>query len=233
MCIRDRFVTEALALPDDVEVLVRGSQDHLSDEDLRALTDNVSLEVFADQLSDGTQVYLEKEDVVANMRVADAWLREQGCLATIVFCSNDYSELSDIPNVVLPSKLIINNTLAVVPKGATIGVLNPIEAVMDYEIQKWHYLNDEGYTIINTNAAPVIPESPDFAMMSEEEIATAETRPVEAALELVEQGADVIVLDCMGFSAKNRLEVFEATGKPVLDPQGLSSRALTLLYGMA
>ena len=193
------FVKFALDLPGNrAEILVRGSQDHLTDDELKAMTEGYDVPMYGDQLKDGTMVYLRKEDLLANMRVADKWLRERGCTTTMVFCANDYSELMDIENMVLPGELVINNALALVPKGGTIGVINPIEASAPYEIRKWDRVKEMGYKIVNTLAAPIIPDSPDLAMMSEEEIAAAAGRPVEAALEMKEQGADIIILDCLG-----------------------------------
>lgn len=222
------WVRENLEVPEDTEVLVVGAQDGMSDEELRALSEGIEPGAYVDTLSDGTTIYLRKEDVVRNMRKKAHELRQQGVVASMICCTMEYSELEDIEDLLIPSKVVENAALALVPKGATIGVLNPLEETMDYEIQKWKRLPD--YKIVNLAAPAIVEGSPEAALLSEEEFATAEQRPVEAAKKLVEQGAEVIVLDCMGFTKEHREKVSKATGKPVIQPQSLLGKTLETLY---
>lgn len=229
----DGYVQAALNLPQDkAEILVRGATDHLSNYEVSAMA-TCETPMYGETLDDGSLVYWDKADLLANMRVADQWLRDRGCENTMIFCANDFSELKDIPGYISVSDLVINNALALIPEGGTVGVINPMEINAPYEVRKWDRIKDLGYKVVSTCAAPIIPESPDLAMMSEEEIATAEVRPVEAAQELKEQGADVIILDCLGFTAENRQDVHQATNLPVLDPQGICSRLLTQIFGLS
>ena len=222
------WVKANLEVPEDTEVLVVGAQDGMSDKKLRALSEGVEPGPYVDALSDGTTVHLRKEDVIKNMRKKAEALREQGVVASMICCTMEYSELEDIDNLLIPSKLVENAALALVPKGATIGVINPLEETMDYEIQKWKRLPD--YKIVNLAAPAIVEGSPEAALLSEEEFAAAEKRPVEAAKKLAEQGADVIVLDCMGFTKAHREKVSKATGKPIIQPQSLLGKTLETLY---
>lgn len=222
------WVRANLEVPEGTEVLVVGAQDGMSDEELRALGEGVEPGPYVDMASDGTTVYLRKKDVVANMRKKAEELREQHVAASVICCTMDYSELEDIEDLLIPAKVVEKTALALVPKGGTIGVLNPIEATMDYEIQKWKKLKD--YKIVNLAAPAIVPGSPELELLSEEELATAEQRPVEAAKALVEQGADVLVMDCMGYAKEHRQAVSDATGKPVIQPQSLLGKTLETLY---
>ena len=222
------WVRANLEVPEGTEVLVVGAQDGMSDDELRALSEGVEPGPYVDALSDGTTVHLRKEDVVKNMRNKAEELREQGVVASMICCTMDYSQLEDIEDLLIPSKFVENAALALVPKGGTIGVINPIEETMDYEIQKWKRLPD--YKIVNLAAPAIVQGSPEAALLSEEEFATAEQRPVEAAKKLVEQGAELIVLDCMGFTKEHREKVSKATGKPVIQPQSLLGKTVETLY---
>lgn len=222
------WVRANFEVPEGTELIVVGAQDGLSDDELRTLSEAVEPGAFVDALSDGTMIYLRKEDVVSNMRRQAEALREQGVTASMICCTMDYSELEDIENLMIPAKFVESAALALVPKGSTIGVLNPIEATMDYEVQKWKKI--DGYTIVNRAAAPLVDGSPEAELLTKEERASAEERPVEAARELVAQGADIIVLDCMGFSEKHHRAVSKATGKPVIEPQSLLGKTMETLY---
>jgi protein AroM len=66
-----------------------------------------------------------------------------------------------------------------------------------------------------------VPGFPDAA--GDEELAAA-------ARSLVAQGADLIVMDCMGYVRHNRDVVAKATGKPTLLPMSLSGKVLDEVY---
>ena len=64
----------------------------------------------------------------------------------------------------------------------------------------------------------------------ENELATARDRPVQAAKELVAEGADIIVMDCMGYTKEHREAVHQATGKPVIHPKSILGKTLESIY---
>jgi protein AroM len=210
------FVKENLET--EAELQVCGTQDGLSDEELCVLAKGNPLNPFSDLLADGTTVYLNGDDIMQRACKMAAQFQAEGMDATLMCCTLPWPALEAMPNVVCPSRILEHMTLALPPRDGTIGVLQPLEDVMAEEIVHWKAL---GPRVVSACGASPVPGFPDAA--GDEELAAA-------ARSLVAQGADLIVMDCMGYVRHNRDVVAKATGKPTLLPMSLSGKVLDEVY---
>jgi len=206
------FVESNLHLPAQVEII--GAQDGLSDEELFDLSRGVPPGAYVEILSDGSTAYLTHDLVAENFGKQSRRLLEEGCDAVMICCTMDYPELDALDRVITPMTVLKSSALAILPSGGTLGVVQPIEESKDFEIQRWQaFCRDHDLGLVSVVAAPEVPGA-------EEE---SDEKMVEAVGRLVDQGADVIALDCMAFTAKHHRLIAEATGKPTLRPMSMTA----------
>jgi protein AroM len=212
------------SLETDAEMLIVGSQDGLSDADLRRL-DTGEPTSFPELLADGSTVFLSEQTVVGNVCKAAEKLKQQGATIVMMFCSLSFPALRKA-GVITPAALLEHAALAMRNRGS-IGVLQPIKDMMEQEIQHWKAL---GVPVAHSYAPPLVPGSPENRQVEESIRNAPDEHLIKAAQSLVEQGAEVIVLDCFGYGDHHRELVFGATGKPVIQPTSYIGVALSSLY---
>ena len=206
------------------EMLIVGSQDGLSDAELRRL-DTGEPTSFPELLADGSTVFLNEQTVVDNVCKATQKLKQQGANIVMMFCSVSFPALRKA-GVITPAALLEHAALAMRNQGC-IGVLQPIKEMMEQEIQHWKAL---GVPVVHAYAPPLAPGSPENPQVDESIRNAPDEHLIRAARSLVEQGAEVIVLDCFGYGDHHRKLVFGATGKPVIQPTSYIGVALDSMY---
>ncbi len=200
------FVKEHLDL--EAELMVCGSQDEMSDDTLRALSEGVEPNSYAEILADGSTVHITREVVLEGMQRQAQRLLDEGCDAVIICCTLPWPELDAMTDVITPCTILEDTAAAIAGDGGTIGVMQPLEAAMEDEIQHWLTLGDLcGLRICARYAAPQVPG---------EDVAFGDDQYVEVAESMKGEGVDVIVMDCMAYTEHHRAAVSAASGKPVL-----------------
>jgi protein AroM len=222
---RERYIRDSLETA--AEILIAGAQDGLSDAELRQL-DTGEPTSFAETLADGSTVFLSEQTVTDNACKAAEKLKRQGASVVMIFDSFPLPVLR-ASGVITPFDLLEHGALAMRNQGS-IGVLQPIKEVMERELQHWQAL---GVPVVHAYAPPLMPDSPDNAQVEESIRNAPDEHLIQAALTLVEQGAEVIVLDCFGYGDNHRELVFGVTGKPVILPTSYIGVTLNSMYCLA
>ena len=215
------FVEEHLDL--EADLVVCGSQDGMSDDELRALSEGVEPNSYAEILEDGSTVNITREVVLEGLQRQAKRLLDDGCDAVMICCTLPWSELDAMAGVVTPYT-ILEDTAATVAGGAgSIGVMQPVEAAMKEEIQHWLALGERrGLEIHARYAAPQVPG---------EDTVFSDDQYAEVARSLAAEGVDVIVMDCMAYTEHHRALVAEVSGKPVLRAMQLTGMVVEHAYG--
>ena len=214
------FVEEHLDVAADL--VVRGSQDGMSDGELRALSQGVEPNSYAEILGDGSTVHITREVVLNGMQRQTRRLLDDGCDAVIICCTLPWPELDALSNVVTPCTILEDTAATVAATGGAIGVMQPLEAAMDSEIEHWLALGERrGLSVHARHAAPQVPG---------EDAAFSDDQFAEVARSLATSGADLIVMDCMAYSARHRTVVAEASGLPVLRAMQLTGAVVEHAY---
>jgi len=209
------FVESNLDLRADL--IFAGAQDGLADDELRELSSGVPPGSFVEFLSDGSMVYLTHECVAGNLGKHARRLLDDGCDAVMICCSMDYPELDAMERVITPSTVLKNAAQALLSEGGRLGVVQPIEEGKDFEIQHWQaFCRQNNLELVSVVASPDVPGA-------EQE---GDEYMVKAVRQLVDQGAEVIALDCLAFTDTHHRLVAEATGKPTLRPMSLSANLI-------
>lgn len=200
-------------LETSAELTISGALDGLNDDELRAMVADPIGTGVPVELEDGSWIYVAHDQIDHRARgVIDA-LKTKGAETIMMCCTLPWRSLDELPGVVCPSRVLEANAVALLPKGGTLGVVQPDGNTKDEEIKHWREL---GVPTVSTTISPHESSLDELA---------------EATRKLVEQGADLIVLDCLAFAREHWQRVREATGKPVLLPMSVMGKILDEAYG--
>lgn len=186
-------------LPGQVECLHAGVLDGLDDAAIATrFAPHPGDALLTSRLLDGRAVVMGKPAVACALQEKIDWLEQQGCTLIVILCTGEFHGLHSRNAWLVEPDQILPPTLTALVGTRRAGILVPLESQIASELEKW-------------KAAQVTPvfavASPYTA--SEEEVAAA-------ALSLAEQGADVILTDCMGYTGWHQAVCQRHVTQPVI-----------------
>jgi len=208
----------------DADLDIRGAQDGMTDEEIVGYSHGVEPNSHAETLEDGSTVYITREVVLEGMQRQTQAQLDAGCDGVMICCTLPWPELDALAGVVTPAEVLETTAVMLAPAGGTVGVIQPVADAADEEIQHWLALGEvHGLRIVSTVAAPELP--------GEEVLAGADDYRAAVA-SLLDEGADVIVMDCMAFTDEHRAIVAEAAGPiPVIQAMSLTGNLVAHAFG--
>jgi protein AroM len=187
--------------------------DHISEEQIKTFSLLGSLsydEVMADYaptpheehlltlLSGNHLVSLGKKKVQKALQDAIEVLDNQGFDVILLMSSHRFSNLTVRNSILLEPERIIPPLVASIVDGHQVGIIIPIPEMLKFQHKKWELLQHEPiYALAN----PIHGTEQDL---------------IDAGKKLVEDGAGVLVLDCLGFHQKHRDLLQKSVDVPVL-----------------
>lgn len=188
-----------------VQFLEAGGLDGLSAPELKALEARTGEAVIETRLRSGAPVELSREALLPRLVAAAARLSER-CDTLLLLCSGEYPALAAAcPRLVQPIH-ILRGAIQAVAQHRLLGLIGPASDLDDAPAQ-W---------------SPYAPRMICAAASPYEPVEAA----VSAGRRLAEQGAQVIYLDCMGFTEQHRTAVSRSAGLPALSAATLTARVL-------
>ncbi|TPX17493.1 uncharacterized protein E0L32_003136 [Thyridium curvatum] len=192
------------ALPPHVTAVHSGILDGLSDEQIAARFPpgggGEGEPVLTSRLLDGRAVVMGKAAVHRAVQLEiDRLATREGCQVVVLLCTGEFHGLECPPGAWLlePDKVLLPALEALVGRRRA-GVLVPLGSQVASEVEKWKGLQ----------------RAPVFAVASP--YTAAEGEVAAAARTLVESGAEVILTDCMGYTAWHREVCRRETEVPVV-----------------
>ncbi|WP_413733472.1 AroM family protein [Sodalis sp. RH21] len=167
--------------------------------------------VLTTRLLDGGAVILGKNAVRAAVIDKLGRLEARGCSIIALLCTGEFHGLSCDRAWLVEPDLLVPPVLTALSGPRRAGILVPLAEQMTSEGAKWRSLQ----------------QPPCYAAASPYN--STEQQLGAAALELKAQRAEVIVMDCMGYTEQHRRIVHEATGLPVILSNALLARLLAAL----
>ena len=158
------------------------------------------------RLLDGSSVVVSKPKVLDLMNRKIAALQAQGCQFILLLCTGAFEGLRCEDAWLIEPDLIVPPTVAALAGQRQVGIVVPLQSQAASEGHKWRAL---AHTPICAVASPY---AADF-----EALATA-------ACKLRDQGAQLLVMDCMGFVETHRDIATRASGLPVILSNALIGR---------
>lgn len=192
-----------------VEIVQYGMLDDLSPAEIHALTPNKEESLLVSRLRDGTQVKLGEKKISALLPGAvDLMKTEMDVNVVGILCTHEFPLMKYSVPVIFPCaslQFLLEQVLEV----ESLGVVVPSENQIEMAREKW----GEGITSVETKS-PYVEGKPW------KEIADS------FALKKV----SIIVLDCIGYSRKDRQAIQKAYPIPSLLPRTLLAYAINQLF---
>ncbi len=157
-------------------------------------------------LNDNQPAEVSRQKVERDLKHIIAMLDRQEYDVILFLSSEMLSGLTARNAILLEPQRIIPPLVASIVDGHQVGVIVPVEEVLPMQRQKWLSLDNAPYYAL---ANPISGSDSDL---------------LSAGRELLEQGADVLVLDCLGYHQHHRDVLQKALDVPVLLSNVLVSR---------
>jgi len=172
--------------------------------------------VVISRLQDGSRVVLSSQRVEQALQEKINWMAEQGCEVLLLMCSGEFSGLHS-PSVTLiePDRLVPPLINGIVGTNQ-VGIIVSDTEQMEQQVNKWKNLSKRPRFAI---ASPYLFNDSDI-----DDGGVDETRLLDAALSLKAQGAEVVVLDCIGYQTHHGEMLEEYLQIPVLLSNTLVAR---------
>lgn len=194
--VMPRFETH---LPAGVAVRHVGVLDHLPDADITArFKPRPREQRFLTRLADGRALEVDAAAAEAGVQRRILELEDDGCSVITVLCAGVFRGLRARRAWLIQPDRILPGLVSGMVGARRVGVLSPLPVPLDAARRKWSPLQ--------------IP--PGLATASP--YADGDDAFTAAVLDLKRAGADVLLMDCLGFGVRHRDVARRVTGLPVL-----------------
>ncbi|MCL5108832.1 MAG: AroM family protein [Chloroflexi bacterium] len=207
---RDDVVPEMLeVLGGEVEFVQAGALDELAREQIAGLAPRPGDYVLVTRLHDGSSVQVAEHHILPRMQAQIDRVVAAGAEAVALLCTGEFPPL-DCPRLLIKPQVVLYHFVAGIAEGKRLGVVIPAREQMEETGRRWGTLG---------GALRVEAGSP-YADISQLEAAVASLKSWEA---------DLIVLDCIGFTRAMKARAAELAGVPVVLPRTVLARTLAEL----
>jgi protein AroM len=188
-----------------VRILERGGLDGLSAQELAAVTAREGESQLETRLRSGAAIALSKKAVLPRLIEAGQWLARESD-ALLLLCSGEFPALAQAcPGLIQPIH-ILRGVISAVARNRVLGLVGP-ESDLAAAPAQWA---PHAAKVICAAASPY--EALDAA--------------VAAGISLAGRGAEVILMDDMGFNEQHRTAVSHAVRCPVICATTVTARVL-------
>lgn len=191
----------------DIRIVECGALDELTSKDISELKPSPDEHLLVTRLRDGSEVKISHEKVVS--LVNDCISKVQDNAVVVVFlCTGEFKDVHADKLLIMPSDLLFQVVQSILPQGVA-GILVPSPLQFDDMRAKW---KRQGLDIVLESLSPYQE--------------TDENRIKEIASSFVNAKADLLVLDCIGYSMKLSQTLKELTGLPTILARTIVARVL-------
>lgn len=190
-------------LGSEIEVIERGALDRLNYDTFHMVAPDSSETTYISRVRDESSVKMGKTKLLPLLQEELRALEEQ-VDAVIMLCTGNFPTLETTKPIIYPD-IVLNQTVQSILPSGTLGLIIPLEEQRNSLVEKW---NPSEIKIVVEAASPY-----------------QESDIEGAAKALKEQGAELIVLDCMGYNEMHKERAIEASGLPVILPRSILAYA--------
>jgi protein AroM len=196
----------------DVEIREAGALDGLSKEEIAKLRPEKDDYVLVTRLTDGSSVQVAERHITPRILEKINGHFRDGVPLVFLLCTGEFPGFDTGGLLIRPQKILFN-TVAAVGEGLKLGVLTPSLDQVEQSQLRWR------------RAGSVVKSVPSSPYVEGMEAAKS------AAHELRNWGAQLVVMDCMGYTFPMQEAVREIVGKPVILARGIAARVVKELVG--
>lgn len=200
-----------------VEILERGALDGFTDAELDGLVQRSRDPVLATRRRDGKEIIVAEEDVMEGLRAGIEDLNTCDVEAILLLCTGTFPELESRSPLLYPEHLVSHFVRALC-RECLVGVMTPAEAQIPFQRNRWAEALGGMARVEVTQASPYAGD-----VLKGIEV---------AAQDLSAWGAEMIVMDCLGYTREMRALARQVSGKSVVLARTVVARAAAELLGV-
>ena len=208
---RTDVVGELGELLQGIELQQRGALDGLSPEEIKNLAPVEGDYVLVTKLRDGSSVHIAEKYILERIQKHITDLEKEGVDGILMLCTGEFPKFDTSLQLLYPQKLL-QHFVAGVAGAAKVGIFTPDVSQIPQASRRW----------IANGCSQVFVEA--ASPYGDPEVV------YKAALKLREQGAELLVMDCIGFTWAMKRRVMKDTGLPVVLPRTVAARALSEMF---
>lgn len=190
----------------NVDLIEAGGLDGLSREEIETFVPEEGDYVLVSRLKDGSSVTFAERYVLPRLQQCIDRLEEEGVRLILFFCTGDFPDnfRHKVP-LIFPNQILFG--LVPVLCAGKLAAVTPSEKQLEQSQKKW---GGYGLEVKSYAASPY-----------------GEMEAVEAAArEIAKTDADLVLLDCIGYTAEMKRMVAKITGKNVILSRTILARAV-------
>ncbi len=192
---RNDVVKSMFEIPPPV-LIQSGALDDLAPQRIEDLRPSGSEPMLVSVLRDGSEVKLSKRSLTPHLERAILRVEQQGAQTICVLCTGRFGELKSKSRLVFPDQLI-SSVVEVLLPGGVLGLLIPDSRQKNQMMTKW---STPSRKVLLQTASPY-----------------ADTHRIGYAAErLQEDGAELVLMDCMGYTRTMRHDAQQLVDVPVV-----------------
>jgi protein AroM len=195
-----------------VEVVQAGALDGLQKDQIDQTLSPVDGDyVLTTRLQTGDSVVVARHKIESLLQQKVYQLEDTQCDPILVLCTGVFESLTTKKSVFLEPDHVIPPVVAALIKDRKLGVIAPLVEQIDDLEEKW---TNVGLYPYMAAASPYTGDHPEFE---------------RAVQELKAQGAEVLLMDCMGYDELMKADVMEISGLPVILSNALMVKLMSEL----
>lgn len=191
------------------QIVQIGTLDGLSPAEIAVLAPKDDKDTLFTTLPDGTDLKVSKQETYRLAHHCLDKLEERGVSAALLCCSGRFPAFESQVRLLQPSRILSGLVEAVLPKGR-LGLLLPLPDQIEHITRKWQR---DGVEVVGQAAAP--GSSPESIRA--------------AASSLANRKPDLILMDCMAYTAADKAHVRAVYDGPILLAMSAAGRVLELV----
>jgi len=194
----------------DIAVIEGGALDGLSYEEVLEFRPGPGDYVLVTRMADGRTVKITKKHILPRMQAQIDRLVQEGAEVIALACTGEFPRFRCEKLLVEPEK-VLGHVVRALARSSRLGILIPDEDQVTQACERW---KDAAADL------KVMPASPYGAPEKIE----------SASKSLRDWGADIVAMDCIGYTLAMKDLVREITGRPVILARSILARVLRELF---
>lgn len=206
---RDDVIPEITEfLGEGVEVIQSGALDGMTYEEILNLDTKEDDYILVSRMKDGTEVKFAERHVLPRIQKCIELLEAQGADVILLICTGVFPDVFKSVKPLLYPQQIIHSIVPKLLKNKELGLIIPKSDQITQCIKKW---SESSSAKLNVTVASPYSQQDHLQ---------------EAIEQLKDTNAEIIVMDCIGYTRKMKKRVAESTGKSVVLARTLIARIL-------
>lgn len=189
-----------------VEFFERGALDGISITEIEKLKPERNDFPLITRMRDGSSVVVGKRKIIPLIQDRIEELEDSGVEICALLCTEEFTEIKSKIIFLMPSKLLFNITVSLLQSG-NILVFVPMKEQMEYSKKKWEK------TGLHVSVEDLNPYKPQENFSKMEDLIRG-------------KGADLVLMDCIGYSLELKKKIADIIKKPVILPRSILGRII-------